>query len=994
MVDCPDHLSSGRGREHPGNHGIYRVPCPCVTEGSTAIERTFVGRAPELATLETTFDPGGPWLLLVDGPAGIGKTRLITEFRQTVTALGIRLLAVPATEFEQSTPLHVAAEIIDQLPAAAAAPASDTAAEVVDESACVSGTVADVLAEGDTRELVRRLRSGLASEPTLLIVDDAQWVDDASLRVLAALLRTRPTGFRVLFAYREGQFPAALAAGVRALGPAGRHVRVPALTLDETAALLPEYAPRLRRRLLTTSHGNPLYLLLLAEMPESDWDTVDYTVGDHASLDRTLRAELEQLPELERVTAQALAVCGPTGDLELLAATARLTRAESATGVDELARRGWVISENGRLDLRHPLVRAAAYRMSGPAWRAEAHTRAAVALRIRGVPPLARARHLEHAVRDRDAQAVADLLRAAEDALPTAPADSARWLAAALDALPASAADDHIRATLLLGRSLLLSGAPEQAVTALEPLIRRPGPQQAEALLLYARCERMLGRVDSARTLLTTATHLPGTTPCGAAQLELAILELQDNRAGDSAARLAALCGTSAACPSGDRISDLAAGPAYGTAGVVIDLAGGGDVGSGVGVESVAGVDPAVHAAALAHRALGWINELRIDLAVADYRAAVAEFDALTDGQVREVAHAVAALSWAAFFLDAQAVGIEYADRVIRLSRRSGRSFALPELFTVRAYSLLKLGRLDEALAAAEDAAEAARLFRYPDIAAMAMVVELRVRQLISPREEVLARWHTLDAMPRPVMLWWRGVVEAALREVGARLGMPAAAKPESAQVDRPHPMRATELSLAAHAALAAGRIDAACDKVSAAAAAAARVGLDSQTAAALFARAAYRAATDDLTGAEIDIRAALAAFDRADMPLHSARALLLAAEIAGRRGDFTAATTQIAAARTEFATVGAHELVAEARSAQRRLAGMRSKAGAVALTAREREIAELAAQGHSNRDIATQLYLSPRTVEDHLGRILRKLGLTGRAGIARRLHDFDPPQP
>ncbi|MCM3658172.1 helix-turn-helix transcriptional regulator [Agromyces mediolanus] len=59
---------------------------------------------------------------------------------------------------------------------------------------------------------------------------------------------------------------------------------------------------------------------------------------------------------------------------------------------------------------------------------------------------------------------------------------------------------------------------------------------------------------------------------------------------------------------------------------------------------------------------------------------------------------------------------------------------------------------------------------------------------------------------------------------------------------------------------------------------------------------------------------------------------------------------------------------------------------GAVGLTPRERTVAELVADGHSNRDIAAQLHLSPRTVETHVSRILRKTGVRSRAGIARRL--------
>ncbi|MTJ62818.1 helix-turn-helix transcriptional regulator [Nocardia seriolae] len=125
-------------------------------------------------------------------------------------------------------------------------------------------------------------------------------------------------------------------------------------------------------------------------------------------------------------------------------------------------------------------------------------------------------------------------------------------------------------------------------------------------------------------------------------------------------------------------------------------------------------------------------------------------------------------------------------------------------------------------------------------------------------------------------------------------------------------------------------------------------------------------------------------------MPLQRGQALLVAARLAGETGDFTAATAGIAAAGTEFEAAGADELAADTIAVQRWLAGKQSNSGASPLTGREREVAELAARGHTNKEIATALFLSPRTVEDHLGRILRKLGLTGRAGIAHRLAAID----
>ncbi|MBC7304554.1 MAG: helix-turn-helix transcriptional regulator [Nocardia sp.] len=167
-------------------------------------------------------------------------------------------------------------------------------------------------------------------------------------------------------------------------------------------------------------------------------------------------------------------------------------------------------------------------------------------------------------------------------------------------------------------------------------------------------------------------------------------------------------------------------------------------------------------------------------------------------------------------------------------------------------------------------------------------------------------------------------------------------------------------------------------------------LGLGSQVGVVALARAEYSAAIGELAAAATAAEAAIAAFARAGMVVSGAQAELLAGEVAGRRGDFGQATSRFAAARAVFAAAGAHRLIAETTTAQRRLAGGQRVGASAALTRREREVAELAAQGNSNKDIAIHLYLSPRTVEDHLSRVLRKLGLTGRAGIARKLDELD----
>lgn len=1038
----------------------------------------------------------------MEGPAGIGKSRLLGEFAQREQRRrgpnGLRVISVPATEFEHSTPLQLVHDILDRFAeldtyppdhitgsetpgrtanperssqttgrdpksdASALATVSSTSARRSHSESSVRDNSSDsMVADIDSRapcteprELARLLRRRLGTEPTLLIIDDAHWADAASLHVLALLLRHRPGGTRLALAYREGQFPAALGHALRTLGTATFHLPVPPLSSADAAALLSELPSGRRERLLTAAHGNPLYLQLLAELTPAEFDATvrsgDPAAADCSHLDRTIRAELAQLPAREQIAAAAAAICGPTADAELLCATAELPLSELSDALDELARRGWLTITGGTVNFRHPLIRTAAYRLGGPGWRAGAHARAARILRAADAPLLTRARHLEHALRGRDDLAATELLQAAELALPTAPATSARWITAALAAgfgresagpgisdasdpgdaesgarspdpdhirsidaaearserntlvasdsgtppasadhrVPADSGPDHSipdstdppvsaedrpretctdpadsglsivldrgpggldrrRIQHLLGRALLLSGAVERARDTLEPVAAQAGPQQQDAVLLCARCERILGNVDTARNRLAALVDRPDIAGNGPVQLELAILELQDNREFEGGARVRALFGSEAIR------------------------------------------EPAILAAALTLWSMGQLTELDMAGATANYQAAEREFARLTDTQLLDSAHVVAALGWMAYFLDDQRTGIAHIERAVRVTRRFGRSFILPELYTVQAYSLAKLGRYEEALAAAEDAAECAELYGYPGILPLAGAIKLRVLHTTSPRAEVLEWWRTVDAMPRPVMRWWRAVVEAALNEIAARLGI-AEAKPAAAQPDRTHPMRPTEVGAYAQVLLIKGDIDTVGTLVDRAEAAALELGLPGQLAAAAHARAEYAAARGDLDRAETAVRAAIDGYEGAEMPIQRAQAQLIAARLAGLRGDFTRATALITLARAEFTRAGTQELLSEALAAQRQLAGRQSVSGAMALTDREREVAGLVARGCTNKEIAAQLFLSPRTIEDHLSRILRKLGLTSRAGIANRLSELD----
>src|SRR5947208_8129396 len=108
--------------------------------------RVHVGRGDELHQLDRACDLHTRRVTVLDGPAGVGKTHLLTELAERARARGLRVLTVRATEFEAAVPFGLIGELLD-------APGEPV----------------------DPRDVARRLAFPLTEAPTLLIVDDLQW---------------------------------------------------------------------------------------------------------------------------------------------------------------------------------------------------------------------------------------------------------------------------------------------------------------------------------------------------------------------------------------------------------------------------------------------------------------------------------------------------------------------------------------------------------------------------------------------------------------------------------------------------------------------------------------------------------------------------------------------------------------------------------------------------------------------------------------------------
>jgi DNA-binding CsgD family transcriptional regulator len=146
--------------------------------------------------------------------------------------------------------------------------------------------------------------------------------------------------------------------------------------------------------------------------------------------------------------------------------------------------------------------------------------------------------------------------------------------------------------------------------------------------------------------------------------------------------------------------------------------------------------------------------------------------------------------------------------------------------------------------------------------------------------------------------------------------------------------------------------------------------------------RALLASAQGDHDAAGAALGQAFAAHERLDMPFELARTHLAAGDVARRARRKVAAREHVESARAAFARLGAEPWAARAAAELARLNA--SRASRLALTQAESQVASLVAAGHTNREVAAELYMGLRTVEAHLSAVYRKLGIRSRSELAR----------
>ncbi|MFL5935917.1 MAG: ATP-binding protein [Gaiellaceae bacterium] len=797
---------------------------------------------------------------------------------------------------------------------------------------------------------------GVAAEsrPLLVLVDDAQWLDRATADTLRFVAK-RLVADRV----------AALVT-VRDDEPSGMSFELPGLDRLDVRGLSGEEAVELlgaagiatarevADRLCEGTRGNPLAILETCRRLSAE------QLDGRAPLPEPLPAG----PTLERAFARRLELLPDASRRALLVAVVSLLRkcavdtiasALAAFGLDTDALEpaedaGLITIADGGIVFQHPLVRSAVYHGAAASERRAAHR--ALAMSLESHDELeCRAWHLAGAALGHDEQAASALDLAARQAWDR----SAYPAAAAALTRAARLTDDESRRMSMLHRAAqaaFRAGRGEEAAELLAEPGRRASDRRTrtEALRLLGRIEYLAGRASAAGALLLEAAEL-----AAAFDVPLAV----------------ELCAES--CTTQQIVGDTTSMVATAERGRALsDTSSEGDV------------------KRLGTFTFGWVlccaGRPREGLPVVE-KFADAPVDLERELDPLRVLRSSVALDW----LDRSDEALSHVRGAVEEARARGAVGLLPYMLLQQAWHAARAGLLNDGAAAAAEALGLAREFelRLPTMHALLVLTAIAARR----GDEEQCRTHADEVGPlaeqaglHGFVVWRRyslGVLELALGrlDASAREFEQAARQLDERSSHSPSFIPRAEL------AEVYARADRTADAERAIAAFAASPEADSTLGRAAAARARGLLASNEQFVDHFD--EALGALAHSSDRWSLARTRLCFGERLRRAGRRVDARRELRLALEAFEAVGAGvwaerarvELRATGETLRRRKAWEGEQ-----LTPQEFQIALHVARGMTNREAATALFLSHKTIEFHLGRIYRKLGITSRAQLISRL--------
>ncbi len=508
-------------------------------------------------------------VLIIEGAAGMGKSRLLEEARQHASELGVVLLSARATELEQGFPFGVMRQLFerrlltaddgerDRWLAGAASLAADVLIASPEPASTARGSGQSANDPGYAwQHGLYWLCSNLAADsPLVLVVDDLQWCDASSVRALGFVGR------------RLEEQPLALILATRPLNPVLTSDAA-ALVTDRAAELLrlSPLSPTAIRELVSirlseqpderfvracaeATGGNPFLLgELLAEAAAQGLRPTAGTATEVAQIvprgvANAVLLRLARLAPEAATLARALSTLGDGTQIGDAGRLAGLAGAELETAMAALVSAG-VVESGGIVRFTHPIMRWAIYSDLSPAQRERMHHAAARILRERGASAGQVAAHVMHTEPAEDPGVVALLRDAARAALALGDAaGAAALLGRAIDEPPPAA--DRNAVLLELGQARARAGAPE-AIEPLSEIVERgedPTAIAAAAIELSGMLFFGGRSAEGAATLRRAQDRLPPGEPARE-QLEVALLGLSSTSASarhEAEAAIAAL---------------------------------------------------------------------------------------------------------------------------------------------------------------------------------------------------------------------------------------------------------------------------------------------------------------------------------------------------------------------------------------------------------------------------------------------------------------------
>jgi DNA-binding CsgD family transcriptional regulator len=902
-----------------------------MTEAGPAAGRisTVVGRESELARIEW-FVAGvsdGPRALMLRGEPGIGKTTLWRHAIEGCRARGHRVLVTRPAEEEMPLALVGLLDLFEHVD--------------VDRSPLSSD---DDPVRG--RAVLAAIRRLAETGPTVLAIDDLQWLDSTSARALRHTMRrleTEPVG--VLATSRPGTDAGDPLAVVRTWPP-GRFqaLDVGPLGLEDLRQVLAQYVASISRPVLHRIHevsgGNPLYAIELARELAAGAGTPSEGLSLPDSLQAAIARRLDAAPEELEPLLQTAAALGPTSVRDLREALPDV----DADRLLALAREQGilVVEEDLQVRFSHPLLGSAVYARIGPLDRHALHAW----LADRALDEDVRARHLALSTEEPREDVAALLEEAADRADRRGASDLAAEFARhsrRLTPPDESEASDrralaeihHRGAAGEVGRAMALARDLWSALP--------PGPTRANvAIQLF-----FLGDdLDVIEERLERGLEDAGDD----ALLRGEILDLLGWQRGVFRGDLAA----------GISLAERALALAEGAGGKRLEMT----AASSVAVMANLGGSPRPDVMA---RAVALAEELGGPRLSGGPRVWMAK-----------------QLLWSGDIPNARAIFEDARDDFVRAGTELQRPYRLFDLALVEcaagnmaaADALVREG-LQGALDAENPHAE--RWLLHPQ--ALVQAWQGRAKEVRETAGRLL-EWAGARG-ERPGVVRARSVLgllalsegdtEAAARELveAARL---------LEEMGYRHPGAFPVLPDAVEALAGSGELRVAEElflRLDGEAAAAGPWAL----AAAERSRGVLFAARGDLEAAAESLARAEGEFERIGHRPDAARALLARGRALVRGGQRTLAADALAEARRRFAEMGAALWEARAAEELERVAPGRA---AGELTPTERRVAALVAEGMKNRQIAQTLFLSVATVEAHLTRIYRKLDIGSRSELTR----------